>query len=102
MLIKHRIPVLSPSARLISQGALFSLQVNYTEIGRQLAQLTNRSLEDKLELQKIALQKAKSYVLHLNLELAKTLNVNPNWAISYLDLAADYNFSIKSVHSKSE
>ena len=75
--IEYRIPVFTFSEKYTEKGALFSLEVDAAEAGRQAGEMANRILNG-IDVRRIDKQDAHGGTLSINLIVAKKLGITVN------------------------
>jgi putative ABC transport system substrate-binding protein len=74
---EYKLPVVPGSAEMVQAGALATYGINYSDLGRQTAQMALRIIEDGEKPSEMKVETSNNLELVINEKMAKTLGIDP-------------------------
>lgn len=74
---EYKLPVIPGSAEMVQAGALATYGINYTDLGRQTAQMALKIIKDGKKPSEMKVETSNNLELVVNKEMAKALGIDP-------------------------
>lgn len=91
------LPVVGLAPAQVKQGALFALSPAPLSVGLQAGRVANRIVVEKVDPGALAVATPEGVELHVNLQVAKRLNLPDSFTADVLLFAARQNLAVKAV-----